>query len=446
MHRLLLLAPLAMLGCSEYDLHSPGDTPGTPDEEEPPVTSGPQPDIQLSTNMLTFGWSPIDCPTDPKEVTITNVGDADLVVSDIFLSGDGYDNFRLTASAVTLAPGASSEFRVVFDPNTYAEFDPAVIVASNDPDESEAIVDLLGTGSESAMMEEYFEQPSPEAVDVLWVVDNSCSMGEEVEHLQDSFREFINSFIDLGLDYHIATVSTDVITDGQKGLFQGSLKVIDSTLSKSEAEAAFLDQTDLGSGGSADEQGFEAAQLALSEPLISGANSGFLRDDALLSVVALSDEDDASPSSAADFASWFEAYKGNPATTNFSAIVGPDGGLMGCQNWDTFPPTQASPAPKYHEATRRTGGEAFDICTLDFDQVLSYLGYSAAGLLTRFELSQRPVNFGQIEVVVDGTKLNYGYPRWVYDTTDNAVVFFPESIPAPEAQVFIRYPVPSDCN
>ena len=43
-------------------------------------------------------------------------------------------------------------------------------------------------------------------VDILWVIDNSCSMGPEQTSLADNSPIFLNYFLGSGLDYHIGTV------------------------------------------------------------------------------------------------------------------------------------------------------------------------------------------------------------------------------------------------
>ena len=53
-------------------------------------------------------------------------------------------------------------------------------------------------------------QSTPVGVDVLWVVDNSGSMSEEQGQVVANFQDFINEFISLGLDYHMAVVTTDM--------------------------------------------------------------------------------------------------------------------------------------------------------------------------------------------------------------------------------------------
>ena len=46
-------------------------------------------------------------------------------------------------------------------------------------------------------------QTTVQAVDVLWVVDTSCSMAQEQTQLAENFEGFMTHFLDSGLDYHI---------------------------------------------------------------------------------------------------------------------------------------------------------------------------------------------------------------------------------------------------
>ena len=65
------------------------------------------------------------------------------------------------------------------------------------------------------------ENTDPVKVDFLWVIDNSASMCQEQAQLATSFDEFIDriqSFVDL--DFRIAVVTTDMLSEGHKGQFR----------------------------------------------------------------------------------------------------------------------------------------------------------------------------------------------------------------------------------
>ena len=80
----------------------------------------------------------------------------------------------------------------------------------------------------------------------------------------------------------------------------------------------------VGVKGSPNEQGIAAARAALSEPLLSTANKGFLRSEANLAVVFLSDEDDQSPNyvSPTSFVTFLKDLKVDSDAITVAAIIG----------------------------------------------------------------------------------------------------------------------------
>jgi hypothetical protein len=152
-------------------------------------------------------------------------------------------------------------------------------------------------------------------VDVLFVMDNSGSMAQEQNGVVDSFSKFLEGFVAERIDYHIGVISTDTKTSssywgglGQNSpyfnfpnagpgsllAFKGNPKFISSASGRSEALRQFRLNATLGTTGSGAESGLLAVQKSLATSKIqSGAwNAEFFRNDALLSVVVVSDEDE----------------------------------------------------------------------------------------------------------------------------------------------------------
>lgn len=181
--------------------------------------------------------------------------------------------------------------------------------------------------------------------DVLFVVDNTGSMAEEQEVLSRQVELMIEQLIDpIGSgpgtappvdDLHIGVVSTDMGThghvimtcdnsiDGDNGVLQnvGQLEGCQPAYSAPDctrAECPWLSHSPewpdvgddpsnppiwedfgcisiLGTGGCGFEQQLESAYIALVRQTGAGrVNEGFLRDDAVLAVVFVTDEDDCS--------------------------------------------------------------------------------------------------------------------------------------------------------
>lgn len=440
----LLALPAGLAACSDYDLHRPDKEEPSGEEEIEDEVPTPDPDIEVSQLTIDFGGRPKDCPAEPVDLVISNVGEGDLVVSDIRISGAGLSAFGTDwdGAAFTLATDETRTLSVGFTPAAWVDYAVDVEIESNDPDERVVDVAALGFGAGDTMYEQSFVQEFHTDVDVLWVVDNSCSMDEEMQQVATNFASFIDEFVGLGLNYHLAVVTTDMDDPAQSGRFRGPVLTQDTP----DVVNAFLAQVDQGSTGSGSERGFDAIQAALTEPLLSTDNAGFLREEAALAVILLSDEDDDSPQNTAAFVGWFESLKSDPGQLTFSAICGDRG--FGCQEFDFFGNTlSASAGPQYIDATDLTSGFWASICTSDYTGILQQISLTAAGMTVEFPLDDEPSNLGLVVVTVDGAGVAQdSVDGWTYATATQSLIFNGDGIPGPGAQVTVAYPVASECQ
>ena len=444
---LILLALALPLGCTEYDIYR------EPEKEDDPVVDSEPPeeepvleaDIEVRPKALTFGSLPKDCPSEAQEVVIQNVGDATLNVSELAFDGSGTSNFALDGTVTALEPGESATVLVTFTPLAAKTFSVKLVATSDDPDEPTSSVKAEGTGAEDSTYEEAFEQSAFESVDVLWIVDNSGSMSAAVGQVKSNFQSFMSEFSKLNLDYQLGVVTTDMMNPAESGCLQGPEGVTYVTPSTPDAENVFAEMIDQGIMGSGDEKGLSAARAALTDPLLTGYNAGFLRDDAALAVIVVTDEDDSSPFSPTDFATWLLGLKADPSRVSFSGITGPD--PLGCSEWVGVDFITAVAGTKYNQAVTLTGGIQQAICSSTFDDALQYLSLTAVGMEYRFPLTQVPSNIGAMFVSVDGVEVDYydGSNGWTYDPSDNHLVFHGETIPPPESDISVSYPVASEC-
>lgn len=455
-----LLVILALLGgCIEYE-PTIGVEPNDTVEEFPP---GMVPDIQLTPEGVPFGNWTTECPSSPRTITVRNVGDegSTLEISDIELA-DGVTAFGLEAQpTASLGVADRLEFTVWFQPPTDDAFTGIVRVSSNDPDQPEADADLSGEGAGSPPFEvmDRFEQNLPNEVDVLFVIDNSCSMADEQATLGNSFATFMDSFYAMGIDFHLAVTSTAMETDGTydpplMGKFAGAPTILDASMDEATLVNDFRALASLGANGTGNEKGLDAAYAALTAPLINGYNAGFLRPAANLAVVVLSDEPDASNKQPGEFSAWLDSMKPDEEMSSLSTITGTveSSKLLDIQYCDpdhklTSNSTQYG--EEYIEAADATGGTVRDICETDWNSLVKFLSYSAAGLATEFDLSEEPAGIGSITVLVDGAEVDYDLQNgWSYDPAENSIVFNGNSMPGPDQDVVVTYDVDSAdaCN
>jgi hypothetical protein len=175
--------------------------------------------------------------------------------------------------------------------------------------------------------------PGVAPTDILFVIDDSPSMGEEQALLRAGLYDFIQALAasPIPTDLHIGVTTTSVLQwtdqqtsyptgtpsagvpypagtiiavarDGTGNPIPGQLVYASGAFGGSRILASgqptlvsdFQANVLVGVDGSQREQPFRAARLALEKAVPGGANDGFLRPGARLAVVFLSDEDDCS--------------------------------------------------------------------------------------------------------------------------------------------------------
>ncbi|MCK6516304.1 lamin tail domain-containing protein [Myxococcota bacterium] len=157
----------------------------------------------------------------------------------------------------------------------------------------------------------------------------------------------------------------------------------------------FSEMVAQGTTGTGIEMGLDSALSALSEPLLSTTNAGFVRPEANLSLIIVSDEEDSSQYAVDHYFSYFAGLKGDAAFRdhslfNLSAVVGSEEpefeGDPSCSSDDGV----ASFGSRYVDLAQRTNGLIESICDDDFSPIAQELGLTLSGLVAEYELSERP--------------------------------------------------------
>ena len=277
-----------------------------------------------------------------------------------------------------------------------------------------------------------FLQDPAEKVDILLVVDNSCSMMAEQEKLSDEFEAFTEFFYVANTDYHIGVTTTDM--EIEAGRLVGETPII--TRATPDPALAFRENVLVGTEGSGFEKGIQAAWTALSPTMQLGPNAGFYREDAALAVIFVSDEDDGSNYPVHDWLDAFWDLKGQRNRGMFVAAA-----LTGVhpitytpaacgEGVDDDPFAGARDAPRYWEVVNETHGVIRSICSEDFNELIVEIGLAVSGLRDRFFLTAEPRDMADLKLVMfipgtpdyngDGTPIPSdgldGEYQWVYET------------------------------
>lgn len=302
------------------------------------------------------------------------------------------------------------------------------------------------------VQEDRIVQVQQPRVDVLFIVDNSCSMSEEQAALSDNFPDFMDYFVGSGLDYHIGVISTDMSdTANHAGKLQvaGGLSFIDENTPN--PANIFAQMASLGTNGDFEEKGRAAAYTMVEIKRDIPRNEGFYRDDAALHLVFISDEEDqsgANPVSRLEFREWMENLKWSPEMVTAH-------GVFFIPN--TSCPAGDTPGAEYQAYTDWTDGVAFSLCEPNWAPLLEELGLQTSGLKREYFLSKIPVTTPwsiDVKVVVvneEGAEVTLGFPsclsgdevtdatcRAAYSPGRNSVTFL-DYVPDPLSQVLVTY-------
>lgn len=235
-----------------------------------------------------------------------------------------------------------------------------------DGDAVVATVEHFSTGfvSGPGPQTEVFTKPAEAVVDVLTVVDNSCSMIEEQATLVTAMPALADLLVGTDLDWHLGVVSTDMELPDHKGKLQvsGGYRYVDETTV--DPLAVFGQMAQMGTGGSTEEKPLAASWTAILQPTraVQGANQGFFRPDGQLLVVFVSDEDDQSSPTVSRF-QWLGEMKAalsDPDDLHAVAIVGPS--PSGCSGDDG----DADPGSTINAVSNAVDGTFQSICDADW--------------------------------------------------------------------------------
>jgi hypothetical protein len=295
-----------------------------------------------------------------------------------------------------------------------------------------------------------FNQEPVADVDILWVVDDSTSMESEQQLVADGFEAFISTIEDTNINFQVGVVTTDMdAANPDRGTLIGDPAFITP---EDDYVALFEDRVRVGVDGSDQEKGLAAALDALSEPKASGVNDGFLRKDAVLSIIFVSDEDDCSDEdrlASGDGRScydeedelvavkdYIDAFKALKADTNgrvlASGIVGPDVSENCPDTW---------PGHRYQATSQGLGGIIGSICDSDYSDIMDQMGLAVSGVLTVFQLSYVPL-LETLEVAIDDELIPEDPDQgWTFDDEYYTIRFDGDVVPERGTTVTVTYEI-----
>jgi hypothetical protein len=281
-------------------------------------------------------------------------------------------------------------------------------------------------------------------------------MAEEQETLAQGFVSFVNEMEASGTDFHVGLITTSFdYSNSERGVLIGDPPYLTAD---SDYVTLFQERALVGTDGSDKEKGLEAAVYAVSPVLTvpGGLNEGFVRKDAHLLVVIVSDEEDCSDGGSLEGQPAEDCYEERAALSPVSELVdnlldvkdGDNemvqlGAVVGLENSAC---DDAYPGRRYQEAAALTGGLIGDICTGDWSNLLTDLGLNASGIQMSFQ-TEYQAKPGTMEVKVDGENVPEDPVNgWTYDYETWYLIFHGSAVPVRDAEITAIYEIQSGAD
>lgn len=384
------------------------------------VGEGEVPELEISPDPLDFGPSYIGCYKE-NQATLTNIGTSDLTIDSLEWSGDASMSFDTSGWTfpITLAPGEATMANFSFLPDDEIDYAGTLIATSNEPIGTR-YHEQLGSGKYAGNFTDYWEIPADPPTDIFFAVDQSCSMDDDISTLSSNFSSFIGQLSSYSNDWQI------IVGNGDDGCNDSGIL----TPSTSNYVSAFQSAV-WANGGSYTESLLTVAANA-AEAANGGCNNGFMRSEAMLHMILVSDEPEQSWDSWGNLVTRIQNAKGSAGSVKISAIAGPYPG--GCGS--------ADPGSGYHEAVAATGGVFLSICS-NWASASNLSTLASASInQSNFELSRSAVG-ATIDVYVNGALRAAG--TWSFDASSNTVTLA-EPIPGEGDEVQIDYAGEASCD
>lgn len=270
-------------------------------------------------------------------------------------------------------------------------------------------------------------------VDIVWVIDNSGSMGPYQQSVIKNSAIFMEKFIkNESILWTLSLLSTDEAQSPFLGPFPKEL----DWRTKAPVETFKSAVSSLSIDGSGYEKSFKPVLRYL-------ANANPLRAGALLAIIIVSDEEEQSEGvSPLFFNSLLVSQKRNNPKLLSTYMVG-----MAGSNLCTGDQNVAAVQPRYAEFMKISKGKTYSLTCPNYGESLAEISSDIVDKLNKpfVRLSEKPI-VSTIEISFNGTRLPGGTKSeggfWFYDEPNNSILFhdmsFTKDLESAEIQITFK--------
>lgn len=276
-------------------------------------------------------------------------------------------------------------------------------------------------------------------VDVLWVIDTSSSMDKHQNLLASQIGLFVEALNNTGLNYQIGVTTMDMGSGGAKGKLlakAGTPAILQA--STPNLIPVLADRIRIGADGSAIERGLESMKAALgSSSNATSPNYGFIRPNALLVTIFLTNEEDQSANE--DYEAYLNSVRPPLPSGDRSWLVQYMGVMPNDPACQTSEWGYSSVGYRYMELATESGGLSESICDADLRRALTNVKARILEVMTEYKLDRVP-NLATLKVWVEGIEIpNNPVNGYSYLAQSNSLRFHGTAVPRPGARIRIDY-------
>ena len=400
------------------------------DEENPEVFVlmegyGDAPKIEVSPEYVDYGDISIGCDNEYR-VTIKNEGNLNLEIEDVVqmttLPNDiNIDYGSLPEPPWSLLQNEEIDLLIKYTPNDVGPDESIVRIDSNDPVNESLEIIQEGTGDVEHWITHEWIQEEEMIYDILWIIDNSGSMRTFQTRLSANMSNFMSYINATGnVNFRMGFITTDD--------HRLVAPYIDNNTHNVNVRAADIVDS-IGIGGSGTEKGLQEAHQALQFFVAQGE---FLREDANLIMIFVSDEYDHSPMTTSDYINRYLSVRPIDKIKAYAVIGDPP---SGCESTNGMWGANAQFGSHYYDVAMWFGGNWYSICEYDWSTNMTNLAQDIT-IKSAFELDEPDPIVDTIEVYVNGQLITSG---WGYDSVNNWVKFDSNNIPTGGQTIRIEY-------
>ena len=407
----------------------------TPQIEVLVVGKGDAPVMTVGPSEFDYGTISMGCDNEER-ITIRNDGNLPLTIDEIIQMVTQPVDIIMEFGSLppppwVLDPNQEIDFLVSYIPSDTGLDESSIIVRGNDPLTPEVEVEQIGEGVFEQVVTQEHIQEEVAILDIIFVIDNSGSMGIFQGELSNQMTSFMNVFLSSGADFHLGFITTD------RGYLQcsGLICWIDQSFATPvDWTQGVISQISV--GGSAFEKGIEMAKRFFGNTNYDtgGApGTSFWRDDATTVIIYVSDEPDFSIGSWTAYTGFFDNLKPDIDMMRHFAVIGDH--PTGCSYQYNNILRSIQFGSGYWDMTQRYNGEWYSICATDWGNQMQDLANTVTTRKT-FPLDESDPIETSIIVKINGQVVSSG---WIYDPTSNSIVFDDSSVPEPNQTITIEY-------